>query len=120
MTPWTRVNAGIDIPRAPSAHARSSRGQEHRSEQIVPLHELVRGPVEADLAALYEETALGQAHGPVDTLLDQYDGRALGIHMANDSHQSIYRQRSQSQAQLVNHQEQWLGHHHPGQGELLL
>ena len=99
MTDGGTDTAGLS-PRAVAAP-----GEEDRPQEVVALEELGRRPVEADLAPFDEEGVLGQAHGPVDALLDQDDGGPVGVDPAHDGHEPLHGDGGQPEGQLVDHEQ---------------
>jgi hypothetical protein len=119
MAPSRMTDGGRDTLSLSPRPRRSTR-EEDRPQEIVASEELGRRTVETDLSPFDEEGVLGQAHGPVDALLDEDDGGPVGVDPANDGHETLDGDGGQSQGELVDHEQARRRHHDPGQGQHLL
>ena len=94
--------------------------EEHRPQHVGPGEQLGRRAVEADLALLHEDGALGEAHGDVDGLLDEDDRRPLRVDVPHDVEELLDDHRCQAEGELVDHQQLRLGDERLAEREHLL
>src|SRR5690349_3131315 len=82
--------------------------------------ELGAGALEAELAGLDDDAALGDAEGLLEVLLDQQDGRAAAVELGDAGHELVDQDRGEAEAELVEHEESGLAHEGARDGAHLL
>src|SRR5439155_24320296 len=109
-------------PPAPSAWSSSRNGtpEEDGARDVVLLHQLGGGPLEANLTLLQEHRSVAQLGGDVQALLDDDQGDTVLAHPSDDLQQLADDDRGQSERQLVDAQQRGIEQQRLGQGQLLL
>ena len=79
--------------------------EEHGAQDVGPVEEVGGGTVEADLALLQEDGALGERDGDVHRLLDEHDGGAGLVDRPHDAEELFDDDRRQTEAELVDHEQ---------------
>src|SRR5579884_835973 len=109
--PFGAVAAVQGRSAAPTAAACATGSPDvDRTKDVGATHEVSGAPNEADLALLEEYRPVGELESDVDRLLDQDDGHAPAIDLADDLHQLADDRRGQAERELVDHQQARLHH----------